>query len=68
MALYPPAHPAAEQVQITPQPWFLICAFVNDRVAAMPVPVAEVHGDLPPTPYAVHSWSTPGVIGAPLGV
>ena len=55
---YPPGHPAAMPAPITPQPWFPIRAFVNDRAAATPVPVAEVTEDLPPTPLVVRSGGT----------
>jgi hypothetical protein len=64
---YPPRHLAAKLAPIAPQPWFPIWAFVNDRAAATPVPVAEVPEDLPPTPLVVCSGGTPGVRGAPPG-
>ena len=67
VAWYPPGHSAAMPAPIVPQPWFPIRAFVNDRAAATPVPVAEVPEDLPPTSSVVRSGGTPRVSGAPLG-
>jgi hypothetical protein len=67
VAWYPPGHKAATPAPIAPQPWFPIRAFVNDRAAATPVPVAEVPVDLPPTPSVVRSGCTPGACGAPPG-
>jgi hypothetical protein len=68
VAWYPPGHKAATPAPIAPQPWFPLRAFVNDRAAATPVPVAEVPVDLPPTPSVVCSGCTPGAArGVPPG-
>jgi hypothetical protein len=67
VAWYPPGHKASKPAPISPQPWFPIRAFVNDRAAATPVPVAEVPADLPPTPSVVRSGCTPGARGVPPG-
>jgi hypothetical protein len=67
VAWFPPGHPAAKLAPIVPQPWFPIRAFVNDRAAATPVPVAEVPEDLPPIPLVVHLGGAAGVRGPPPG-
>jgi hypothetical protein len=36
-------------VSLSPQSWFPIRAFVNDRAAATPIPLAEDPANLPPT-------------------
>jgi hypothetical protein len=67
VAWYPPGRTAASLAPIALQPWFPIWAFVNDRAAATPIPVAEAPEDLPPTSSVVRSGGTPGARGAPPG-
>jgi hypothetical protein len=64
---YLPSYPAADPAPLARQPWFPIWAFVNDQAAATPVPVADVPGDLPPTPSVVCSGGKTRVRGAPPG-
>ena len=68
VAWYPPGHPAAKPAPIVRQPcWFPIRAFVNNRAAAAPVPVAEVPKNLLPIPLVVRLGGAAGVQGPPPG-
>jgi hypothetical protein len=67
MAWYPPSYPAADPAPLAQQPWFPLQAFINDQAATTPVPVADVPGDLPPTPLVVCLGGAPWVGGAPPG-
>ena len=67
VAWYPPGHPTAKPSPITPQPWFPIRAFVSNRAAARPVPVAKIPVDWPPIPSVVRLGVTLGAQGAPPG-
>jgi hypothetical protein len=67
MAWYPPSYPAVDLASLAPQPWFPIRAFINDQVAATPVPVANIPGDLPPTPSVVRWGGKTRVRGASPG-
>ena len=55
VAWHPPGTHAAPVLPLTPRSWFPLRAFINDRVAARPLPAAATPTDLPPVDAVVRA-------------
>ena len=55
VAWHPPGTHAAPVLPLTPRSWFPLRAFINDRVAARPLPAAAAPTDLPPVDAVVRA-------------
>ena len=55
VAWYPPGSGLPPVLPFTKRSWFPLRAFINDRVAARPLPVEEAPSDLPPVDAVVRS-------------